>query len=349
MADLFERCASNPILRPADVTPTRDDFEVACLLNPGAFPCEGRIGLLMRVGERPRPEKGWVTTAVFDPQADGGVRTLRFKVDDPDLTTGDRRVFDYRGVMHVTVLSHLRLAWSDDGMNFAVDDKPTLVGEGDHETFSIEDARVALINGVYYLTYTAVSPFGVGVAMRSTRDWRTFDHHGIVIPPPNKDCALFPRKIGDDYFALHRPMGLGRNENNIWLASSPDLVHFGHHRTVATTRPGHWDGQRIGAGASPFETDAGWLTVYHGADDGSRYCLGTLLFDADDPRRVIGRSDEPVMEPTAPCELEGFFGNVVFTNGHVIDGDRITIYYGASDEVICAASASIDELSRTVR
>ncbi|MNY50139.1 4-O-beta-D-mannosyl-D-glucose phosphorylase [compost metagenome] len=52
------------------------------------------------------------------------------------------------------------------------------------------------------------------------------------------------------------------------------------------------------------------------------------------------------MVPTTEYELSGFFGNVVFTNGHIVepDGDTLTIYYGASDEFVCGAQFSIKEI-----
>ena len=113
------------------------------------------------------------------------------------------------------------------------------------------------------------------------------------------------------------------------------------HRLVAARM---WDSARIGAGAEPIKTDQGWLCIYHGADENHRYCLGGLLLDGEDPSRVIARSIAPIMEPLAPYEQTGFFGNVVFTNGHVLDGDTVTVYYGASDEVICGARFSIREI-----
>ena len=88
----------------------------------------------------------------------------------------------------------------------------------------------------------------------------------------------------------------------------------------------------------------GWLEIYHGANEDNRYCLGALLLDHNDPSIVLARSAEPIVEPTAEYEKTGFFGNVVFTNGHLVDGDEITIYYGASDEVICAGKLSINEI-----
>ncbi len=344
MAELLQRDAANPLLRPADCPPSRPQMQVTCLLNPGAFEHDGRVGLLVRVAERPHPERGWVSATILDPEAEGGVRVIRVRADDPDLQGDDPRLFHYRGVTYLTTLSHLRLAWSDDGERFAIDTQPTLVGEGDHEAFGIEDCRVACIGGVYHLTYTAVSRFGVAVGLRTTRDWRRFESHGIIFPPHNKDCALIPERVGGGYWALHRPSVPDFGGHNIWLAASPDLRHFGAQRCLATPRPGLWDAQRVGAGAAPIATDAGWLVLYHGADAQSRYALGVMLLDRDDPRTVVARGTRPVMEPTAPYERSGFFNNVVFTNGHVIDGDALTIYYGAGDEVIGAATGSIAAL-----
>ncbi|MET0263864.1 MAG: glycosidase, partial [Rariglobus sp.] len=172
--------------------------------------------------------------------------------------------------------------------------------------------------------------------------------HGLILPPHNKDVGLFPEKVGGRHWLLHRPSGLGPGGNFIWLAESPDMLHWGGHTCIATTRPGHWDSERIGAGAAPLKTDRGWLSIYHGADRNGRYCLGGLLLDLNNPRRVIARSREPLMTPVESYERNGFFGNVVFTNGHVLEGDRLTLYYGAADSVICGAELSLAEILRTL-
>jgi predicted GH43/DUF377 family glycosyl hydrolase len=54
------------------------------------------------------------------------------------------------------------------------------------------------------------------------------------------------------------------------------------------------------------------------------------------------------MEPLEEYERKGFFGNVVFTNGHLLDGDKLTLYYGASDSVICSAELSVSEILQTL-
>jgi predicted GH43/DUF377 family glycosyl hydrolase len=193
-----------------------------------------------------------------------------------------------------------------------------------------------------------VSPYAVGVGYIFTKDWKTFERKGMIFPPHNKDCALFEEKINGKYYALHRPSSPELGGNYIWIAESPDGLHWGNHKLLATTRNGMWDSARLGAGASPIRTEKGWLEIYHGATEEHRYCLGLLLLDSDDPTKVIARSEEPIMEPIAQYEQEGFFGNVVFTNGHIINGDTVSVYYGASDEVICKANFSIAALLKSL-
>lgn len=344
MADIAKRFAGNPILRPQDVKPSFDGLDVVCLLNPGAFRFQGKTWLLLRVAERPQQKDHIISTPILDPIAAHGMSILEVSLDDPALISEEPRSFRHKGQLYLTALSHLRLASSEDGSTFQVEEVPTLLGHGKLEAFGIEDCRVSEIEGVFYLTYAAVSPYGVGVAMISTSSWRQFTHHGMILPPTNKDAALFPAKIGDSYSILHRPSSIGLGGNFIWLSRSPDLIHWGEHDCIATTRPGWWDSARIGAGAAPIRIPEGWLEIYHGANEENRYCLGALLLDADDPTKVLARSAQPIMEPLMDYEKTGFFGNVVFSNGMIVAGDEITLYYGAADEVICGATLSIKEI-----
>jgi len=341
--DLGERCRTNPILRPQDLVPSLPEMEVTCLLNPGVFRFEGKTWLLVRVAERPRQIAGKIAFPIL--KADGQMEIVEFNSGDPRLDASDPRVISFDGQDYLTTLSHLRLLQSDDGIRFTEpQDAEPLTGTGELETFGIEDCRVAKIDSTYHLTYTQVSSHGVGVGLRTTRDWKTFVHEGMIFPPHNKDCALFEEQIGGKYFALHRPSSPELGGNYIWIAESPDLVHWGRHRCIAHSREGYWDSARVGAGASPIRTAEGWLEIYHGATKENRYCLGALLLDLEEPWRVLARSERPIMEPLAPYEREGFFGQVIFTNGHVVDGDCLTLYYGAADSVICAATLSVEEI-----
>ena len=344
MADIAKRFVSNPILHPRDVKPSLDGLDVVCLLNPGAFRFQGKTWLLLRVAERPRQKDHMISTPILDPIAANGMSIFEVSLDDPALLSEEPRSFSHKGRLYLTTLSHLRLASSEDGINFQVEEVPTLLGKGKLEAYGIEDCRVSEIEGVFYLTYVAVSSYGIGIAMISTSDWQQFTHHGMILPPTNKDAALFPAKIGDSYSLLHRPSSVGLGGSFIWLSRSPDLIHWGEHDCIAMTRPGRWDSARIGAGAAPIRIPEGWLEIYHGANEENRYCLGALLLDGDDPTKVLARSAQPIMEPLMDYEKTGFFGNVVFTNGMIVADDEITLYYGASDEVICGATLSIQEI-----
>ena len=345
MKDIAKRFIQNPLLSPADIPASTIGLEVTCLLNPGAFRFKDKTWLIVRVAERPKQVSGIISFPILTET--GGITVIEIPKDDPELIATDARVINYKGTDYLTTLSHLRLLCSDDGIAFhEPDDYPTLVGEGILESFGIEDCRVALIDDKYYLTFTSVSNNGVGVGLRTTTDWKNFEKHGMILPAHNKDCAIFEEKINGLYYALHRPSSVDIGGNYIWIASSPDGVHWGNHHCIIKTRKGLWDSKRVGAGAAPIKTEKGWLEIYHGANEEHEYCLGAFLLDLNDPAKVLARTEEPIMVPTAEYEKTGFFGNVVFTNGHIVepDGDTVTVYYGASDEFVCAAHFSINEI-----
>lgn len=344
MSDIAKRFLENPLLSPSDILPSQKNLQIACLLNPGVFQFDGKIWMIVRVAERPVQKENAIS---FPYLTENSTEIMEISLDDPELNTKDARVINYKGVDYLTTLSHLRLVCSEDGRKFyEPNGYSLLMGQGFLESFGIEDCRVSHIEGVYYLTYTAVSANGVGVGLRTTVDWKNFDLHGMIFPPHNKDCAIFEEKINGQFYALHRPSSVEIGGNFIWIASSPDGIHWGNHKCILKTRKDLWDSARIGAGASPIKTKKGWLSIYHGANQNHQYCLGAFLMDLDDPSKVIARTQEPIMVPTEEYELTGFFGNVVFTNGHIVhpDCDSVTIYYGASDEFVCGADFSIKEI-----
>lgn len=342
MTDIAKRFPENPILIPNDVVPSSASMQVICLLNPGVFRFQGKIWLLIRVAENVSEKKGFVSIPILK---SGTIEILEVAIDDLDLIANDPRVISYKGLDYLTTISHLRAVCSDDGIHFTEpSEQIALFGIGNLEQFGIEDCRVTTINEKFYLTYTAVSDNGVGVGLRITKDWKNFEEKGMIIAPHNKDCALFEEKINGKFYTLHRPSSIEIGGNFIWLAESPDGIHWGNHQCILKTRQDHWDSKRIGAGASPIKTEIGWLEIYHGADSSNRYCLGAFLMDLENPAIVISRTKEPIMIPIEEYELNGFFEKVVFTNGHIVDGDLLTIYYGAADKFICGAHFSIAEI-----
>lgn len=345
MNDIAKRFAANPLLSPKDLEASTKGLEITCLLNPGVFQFDNKTWLIVRVAERPAQKENIISFPVLTET--GSTKIIEIQKDDPELDASDARVINYKGTDYLTTLSHLRLLCSDDGVRFyEPEGYPALVGEGMLQTFGVEDCRVSKVDDIYYLTFTAVSGNGVGVGLRTTVNWKNFKSHGMILPPHNKDCAVFEERINGLFYALHRPSSVDIGGNYIWITSSPDGIHWGHHQCIIKTREGLWDSARVGAGAAPIKTEKGWLEIYHGANEKHQYCLGAFLMDINDPSKVIARTETPIMIPTATYETSGFFGNVVFTNGHIVepDGDTITVYYGAADEFVCGAHFSLKEI-----
>jgi predicted GH43/DUF377 family glycosyl hydrolase len=343
--DIAKRFPQNPLLSPADLKASRDDLKIICLLNPGVFRYQNKTWLIVRVAESAAPREGVIYLPFITETEEINIHEV--PLNHAELINTDPRVANYQGTDYLTTLSHLRLLCSDDGVKFY---EPVgynyLLGKGTLERFGIEDCRVTQISDQYFLTYTAVSSNGVGVGLRTTRDWKNFESHGMIMPPHNKDCAIFEEKINGYYYALHRPSSVDIGGNYIWLARSPDGIHWGNHKCLVRTRKEHWDSVRVGAGAAPIKTAEGWLEIYHGANQLHQYCLGAFLLDLNDPSIVLARTISPIMAPTENYELSGFFGHVVFTNGHILgaDGDTLTVYYGAADEFVCGAHFSVNEI-----
>jgi predicted GH43/DUF377 family glycosyl hydrolase/glycosyltransferase involved in cell wall biosynthesis len=279
--------------------------------------------------------------------------------DLPGLDLSDPRTIRYHSVNggrgeagdirdYLTQMSHLRVARSSDGVHFTVDDKPAVSPENHFEAYGCEDPRATLIDGVWHITYVSAGELGITTSRVTTTDFRTFERQGVMFLPDHKDVALFPEKIGGRYAALTRPMPqtFGR-VLGIWIAFSDDLVNWGGHVPLALPRWGHWDEARTGASAVPFRVREGWLELYHGVDRNSRYAMGGLLLDGDDPTRVLARSHRPILVPTEEYERTGLFNDAVFSCGHVpLDdtGDRIRLYYGAADSCVAAADFDVDAI-----
>ena len=348
---MIQRFANNPIVSQKDVKSSRPDFEVMCSFNAGATTFNGKTVLLVRVAERPKPEPGYAVTAVLDPDKPGEFKVLRFRRDDPDLDLFDPRVFSYKGVLYLTSISHLRMATSADGRTFKVADKPTLLPSEPHECYGIEDPRITFIDGYYYINYSAISAqMGVITCLARTRDFVSFEKLGIMFAPDNKDIAIFPEKIDGRYWCFHRPSVKQLGSVSMWLASSENLLDWGHHHFLIGPRKGMWDSERVGCGAQPIRTPEGWLQMYHASDERIRYCAGALLLDLKQPWKVLARSKDPILFAEAPYETHGLMPNVIFHNGLVDRGNgQIDLYYGAADELTCGATMDLQAVLNSLK
>jgi predicted GH43/DUF377 family glycosyl hydrolase len=342
----MNRCSQNPVITPDMVPPSAEGYRVRGAFNPGAIRFGDEILLFLRVAEDCPAEAGEVAVPRVDIRDGVGVPSvLRVATDDPDVVLKDTRGVVYKGQDYLSTMSHIRIARSPDGINFKVDPEPFIFPSVDCEVYGVEDARVTAIDGKYYINYSCVSSDGWATALATTTDFRSIERQGIIFHPESKDVALFPEKVGGMYHALHRPNNSGFGKASIWYAESPDLMHWGNHRCVLRPRDMIWEEMKIGGGAPSVRTDEGWLHVYHGKGRDQVYSLFTVLFDIDEPWKVIKRGSVPFVTPEAPYETEGFFGNVIFSNGLVVEPDgRVLLYYGASDETSCLLETSLGEL-----
>ena len=381
------RLTENPLITPADVEPSQPSMEVVSTINPGAARVGDDIVLLVRVAESPRiggslppdaqladlsgdePTLGPLPAGLNREELVGlplldlatdppRIRAAYVPADAPGIDLSDPRTLRYRepgGDHHtddrytdyLTHMSHLRVARSTDGIAFTVEPSPALAASSRLEGYGVEDPRITEIDGVFHITYVSVSRLGITTSRATTTDFETFERHGVMLYPDQKDVVLFPEKVDGRYLTFTRPMpGSFSRVLGIWLAESDDLIRWGRHRPIALPRPGLWDEARIGASLTPFRVDEGWLEVYHGADRTNRYGMGAMLLDGDDPGRVLARSHRPLLVPELDYERDGFLHDVVFPSGHVpIDGgEKIRIYYGAADSRTAAADMLVADI-----
>ncbi len=345
---MINRHRDNPLLTRSSLSPTRPDFRVVGVFNPGVARVAGDTILLLRVAEAATPVPGESAACPVYDESTGILARMGFPADLPGLDLRDPRIISSREQNYLTSHSHFRVARSRDGVRFVIDPEPAMTAATPYESFGIEDPRITEMDDGYYIVYSSASRYGIVASLAKTRDFRSFERLGVLFPPDNKDVTLFPGPIDGRYFALHRPSHSLYGRPEIWIAESPDLRCWGHHRRLAGVRPGHFDSGRVGASAVPFLTDRGWIEIYHGATPENRYCLGVLLLDASEPWKVLARSREPLAAPEAPYEKEGFFGDVVFSCGCLRDGDTIRIYYGAADDSVALLTMDLGDLFDTL-
>lgn len=340
------RFPENPIVTQLDVKPSHEGWEVMCAFNAGVIEHDGEVLMLMRVAERPiSADEGVVLVPVIEcVRGQAELRILEFDKADRRYDFTDPRIIGSPSGLYLTSISHLRLARSKDGRKFVVDHKPAIWPDQPYEAYGLEDPRITKLGDTYYVVYKGVASNGITQCLASTRDFVTWQKHGIIFAPENMDAMIFPDKVRGRYVALHRPQPKMMGLPNMWIAYSDNLLHWGEHQFLMGCASGTWEGGRIGGGAVPFMTDRGWLEIYHAATPDDRYCLGGVLLDAENPEKVIAKSPHPILEPEAPYETSGFKSNVVFTCGAIVRGDIVTIYYGASDEVMAAAEMSVTEI-----
>lgn len=303
----------------------------------------------------PKAENGWEAWQSFNP----GVILLNDKVH-----------FLYRAIGEDGI-SRLGYAASNDGF-YVIERLPNPVYEhrvGQRPSFNVfsyfsggsfggsEDPRIVRVNeeDTLYMTYTACDE-GLRVALTSIKindflnkkwKWKL----PVLISPPgevHKNWVIFPEKINGKYAILHSI------SPEILIDYFDDLNFDG--RTYIKScyygkfRKGCWDSWVRGAGPPPIKTKYGWLVFYQAMEenDFSKYKVGAMLLDPNDPTKIMHRAQEPVLEPIESYENVGFKSGVVYVTGAIVKDGLLLVYYGGADSYVCVASAPFEEFTEAL-
>jgi predicted GH43/DUF377 family glycosyl hydrolase len=212
-----------------------------------------------------------------------------------------------------------------------------------NESHGMEDARFVRFvdeddRATYYATYTAYDGRLILPQLIETNDFLRFRIRTLTGPAiQNKGMALFPRRIDGRYAMLSR-----YDDENLYLMLSDDLYFWSDPQLLV--RPSQpWELVKIGNCGSPIETDAGWLVLTHGVGPMRKYCIGALLLDLENPLKVIGRLNEPLLKPAAE-QTNGYVPNVVYSCGALIHGGRLILPYGLNDTVTKIVTIDLETL-----
>jgi len=153
----------------------------------------------------------------------------------------------------------------------------------------------------------------------------------------NKGLALFPRRVQGQFMMSGRIDG-----ENLYILKSHSVRVW--DEAVLVQEPQFpWEFMQIGNCGSPIETEAGWLLLTHGVGPMRHYCIGAMLLDLNDPTKLIGRLERPLLMPEAD-ERSGYVPNVVYSCGALVHNGILVIPYGISDAASGFATVSLDNL-----
>jgi beta-1,4-mannooligosaccharide/beta-1,4-mannosyl-N-acetylglucosamine phosphorylase len=347
-AGVLKRHPQNPLLTAADV-----DYPCSLLFNAGIAKFQGQYVMVFRndFGAKGRDE--------FAAQESG------------------KR---WQG-------TNLGLALSDDGIAWSVEPKPCISLERarkliapimpgknpETELQRFYDPRLTVIDGRLYMCFAIDTANGLRGGIAVTDDLDNWEVLSASVPD-NRNMVLFPEKIAGRFVRLERPVNTcgGNNLNDssarMWMSYSPDIKHWGFSQHMLANSDIPFSNCKLGPGAPPIRTEKGWLTTFHAVwRDNTRgkngwepewtkiYMAGLMLLDLENPYKIIGFCDQPLLAPTAWYEtgndvpegnpFDGFREDVIFPGGMILeDHGEVKIYYGAADTVECLATANVDDL-----
>ena len=263
----------------------------------------------------------------------------KIKYAEEDILNKKLQLTNGTGPDKEDILSSNHKSRFDD---FSLISERVLFPNSPSESMGLEDARFVKFfeNGEskYYGTYTAYNGKTFRTQIIETDDFKNFETgtlHGAMVQ--DKGMALFPRKINGKYFITSRQDG-----ENLFLMQSDNLYYWNESELLLEPDK-TWGFVQLGNCGSPIETEKGWLLITHAVGPFRKYVISAILLDLDDPSKIIGSLNEPLIEPNE-VEREGYVPNVVYSCGSLIHNKKLIIPYAMSDSSCGFAKVNVDEL-----
>jgi len=247
--------------------------------------------------------------------------------------------------------SRLGYAESTDGIHFTRRAGPVLAPETEYEKDGgVEDPRLQKFGDTYYLTYTGYNKKDAQLCQATSQDLIHWERKGVILPAYKgnwnkgwtKSGAIVPEQIDGKYWMYWLGTSADKTDQ-MGLSYSADLLHWTEatETPVLPRRPGKFDSRVVEPGPPPILTESGIVLVYNGADDKLIYRAGVAVFDRKDPRKLLSRTDAPILSPEKDWEKAGQVPNVVFVEGMARQGNRWLFYYGGADKYVGVAEAPV--------
>ena len=342
--NIFIRSKLNPILSPNPNNP----WETFQLYNPGAIYHNNKFHLFYRaLGHA----KNWQSVIGYAVSNDG----KNFKRFDKPLLVGDN-FFEKRGLEDPRITKINNTFYMAYAAYDGLTPRLSIATSKDLKKWTkhgpcLNNFDFTRFNGVFTKWKE-----GKPTVTKQKNEW-------------SKAGGIFPEKIQNKYWMLF-------GEHRIWLAHSDDGINWqAEPKPFLAPRKKYFDNTYVEMGPPPIKTNKGWLVLYHGIGRRINYRLGFLLLDLENPYKIIYRSSQAIFEPQRPYEIKGLVDimpgglkeqekmskteikkyidkaiadhtmpAVVFCCGAILIKNKLRIYYGAGDSVICTAVAKLDNI-----
>ena len=334
---VFKKFEGNPIIKP---TPHLF-WESEAVFNPAAVVHDGRIHLFYRaLGHDGISRFGYASSKDgihFD-------QRLPYPVYVTENFAEAKDHYPYTSPARLTYDTAMYV--SGGGWGGCEDPRAVKIDERVYLTFN-------MFNGWNSMRVAFTSILGEDI---SRANWAWSDFAYLSRPGDRqKNWVLFPEKIHGKFAVFHNLDKGDSSRVHIAYMDKLDMSQAPSQQDAPDphTLPDHivaWHNRTRSAAAPPIKTEDGWLLFYHAMDkdDPSRYKVGALLLDLDEPTKILYRSSYPVLEPNEWYENDWKPG-IIYVSGAVVKDGTLFLYYGGGDKHVAVAQANLREFIRKLK